>query len=149
MAREAGMRPATTPSTVRSDAASMAVPKGTWKAALRMPSSVIPISTPARMSTLRTMPPMPATSVSTMLSEMIWPRIWRGVAPMARRMPISVVRSFTLTIMMLDTPMTPASSVPRPMSQTRKLMPLNRLSTMPKMSWVLSRNRACSSVGSK
>jgi ABC-type lipoprotein release transport system permease subunit len=33
---------------------------------------------------------------------------------MARRIPISVVRSFTVTIMMLLTPMAPASRVPRP-----------------------------------
>ena len=90
---------------------------------------------------------MPATSVSTVLSAIICPRICRGVAPMARRMPISVVRSFTLTIIMLDTPITPASSVPRPMSQMRKFTPLNRLFMIPKMSCVFSRNMACSSSG--
>ena len=112
-----------------------------------MPSVVMPSSTPYRMSTLNTMPPMPATSVSTVLSAIICPRIWRGVAPMARRMPISVVRSFTLTIIMLDTPITPASKVPRPMSQMRKFTPLNRLSIIPKMSCVFRRNIACSSSG--
>ena len=37
-----------------------------------------------------------------------------GRAPIARRMPISVVRSFTVTIMMLLTPIAPASKVPKP-----------------------------------
>ena len=39
---------------------------------------------------------MPATRVRRILSEMICERIILGVAPMARRMPISVVRSFTV-----------------------------------------------------
>ena len=39
----------------------------------------------------------------------------RGFAPMARRMPISWVRSRTLTNMMLLTPTMPLSSVKMPM----------------------------------
>ena len=94
------------------------------------------------------MPLIPATLVSRMLSEIICPRMLWGVAPMARRMPISVVRSRTVTIMMLLTPMAPASSVPMPTSHTRKLTPLNRLSIMPKSTSVLNTITPRSSVGS-
>ena len=73
-------------------------------------------------------PSIPATAVSTMLSQMICERIIFGVAPMALRIPISVVRSRTVTIMMFETPMIPASRVPIPISQIRKFTPLNRLS---------------------
>ena len=93
-----------------------------------MPSVVFAISSICRMATPKMMPLMPATRVRRILSEMICERIILGVAPMARRMPISVVRSFTVTIMMLETPMAPARRVPIPTSQMRKLTPLNRLS---------------------
>ncbi len=46
-----------------------------------------------------------------------------GGAPMARRMPISCVRSFTSTSMMLLTPTMPASSVPRPTIHVSRSMP--------------------------
>ena len=46
-----------------------------------------------------------------------------GLAPSALRMPNSEVRSVTVTSMMLLTPTMPASSVPRPMIQTKTLMP--------------------------
>ena len=72
----------------------------------------------------------------------------RGVAPMARRMPISVVRSRTVTIMMLDTPMAPARSVPMPTSHIKKFTPENRLSTMPYRTSVLNTDTLFSSVGS-
>ena len=84
-----------------------------------------------------------------MLSRMIWERMSRGVAPMARRMPISVVRSLTVTIMMLLTPITPARMVPSPTSQIRKLTPLKRLSTRANICSVLMMTIACLSLGSK
>ena len=71
-----------------------------------------------------------------------------GVAPIARRMPISVVRSLTVTIMMLDTPMAPANKVPMPTSHIRKFTPLKRLSTMPNITSLLNTVIAFSSVGS-
>ena len=82
------------------------------------------------------------------LSEIICERIVRGVAPMARRIPISVVRSRTVTIIMFDTPMAPASSVPSPTSQIRKFTPLKRLSSNWKRISVLKTVTAFSSVGS-
>ena len=91
---------------------------------------------------------MPATPVSKILSEIIWDSIMRGVAPIARRMPISTVRSLTVTIMMLDTPMAPARSVPMPISHIRKLTPLKRLSMIPKSTSVLNTMIPFSSVGS-
>ena len=84
-----------------------------------MPSVVLPISKSCSTATAKRMPLMPATMVSTMLSVMICESTMRGVAPMARRMPISTVRSRTVTIMMFDTPMAPASNVPMPTSHTR------------------------------
>ena len=113
-----------------------------------MPSSMLPVSSICRISTPNRIPLMPATNVSTILSDMICPNIILGVAPMARRIPISVVRSRTVTIMMFDTPMAPASSVPRPTSQIRKLTPFIRLSNIWNISSVFITIAPCSSVGS-
>ena len=148
MALAAGARPANTPSELTTKAQKIAVQKLTWKWALTMPSSVFPISSICRIKTPNRMPLMPATSVSTILSEIICESIILGVAPMALRIPISVVRSRTVTIMMLDTPMAPASRVPSPTSQIRKLTPLNRLSNIWKSTSVLNTIAPCSSVGS-
>ena len=113
-----------------------------------MPSSVLPSSSICSINTPNSMPLIPATSVSTMLSDMICESIILGVAPMARRMPISVVRSRTVTIMMFDTPMLPARSVPNPTSQIRKFTPLKRLSSIWNSTSVLNTVAPCSSVGS-
>ena len=91
---------------------------------------------------------MPATVVNTTLSDRICERMTRGVAPMARRMPISVVRSRTVIIMILETPIAPASRVPIPTSHIRKLTPLKRLSSMENMTSVFTSVMAFSSVGS-
>ena len=79
---------------------------------------------------------------------MICDSIILGVAPMARRIPISMVRSFTVTIMMLLTPIAPANRVPMPTNQMRKLTPLNRLSSIWKSTSVLNTMSPFSSVGS-
>ena len=126
----------------------MAVQKLTWKWALAMPSVVVPISSICSTTTPKMMPLMPATKVRITLSEIICERIVFGVAPMARRMPISVVRSFTVTIMMLLTPIAPASKVPIPTIQMRKLTPLKRLSSIWKRTSVLNTISPFSSVGS-
>ena len=148
MARHAGASPARPPRMQMRMAEEMAVQKSTWKWAVRMPSVVLPTSSICRMATPKRMPLMPATRVRRILSEMICERIILGVAPMARRMPISVVRSFTVTIMMLETPMAPARRVPMPTSQMRKLTPLNRLSSIWKRTSVLNTIMPFSSVGS-
>ena len=98
MARHAGASPARPPRMQMRMAEEMAVQKSTWKWAVRMPSVVLPTSSICRMATPKRMPLMPATKVRRILSEMICESIILGVAPMARRMPISVVRSFTVTI---------------------------------------------------
>ena len=113
-----------------------------------MPSVVFASSIICNKLTPKRIPLIPATAVSRMLSEIICERIVFGVAPMARRIPISVVLSLTVTIMMLDTPMAPARRVPMPMSQMRKLTPLKRLSSIAKSNSVLNRVTAFSSVGS-
>ena len=99
------------------------------------------------MSTENTIPETPDAMVSEMLSIMICDNMSDGVAPIARRMPISVVRSRTVTIMMLLTPMAPASIVPNPTSRIRKFTPRKRLSTRENISSVLSTKRACLSAG--
>ena len=48
-----------------------------------------------------------------------------GVAPTARRRPISLVRSLTMISMMLETPITPAARVPAPTIQSRMEIPRN------------------------
>ena len=104
----------------------IAVLKGIWNAA----SPPVAFSNILSRNTANTIPALPAASVRATLSAIICESISPGMAPMARRIPISTVRSFTVTIMMLLTPMHPASSVPRPTSQIRKLSPRNRLSTI-------------------
>ena len=148
MARAAGASPASTPIRLTIRAATMAVQKPTWKCAFKMPSSVLPNSNICNIRTAKRMPLIPATKVNTILSEIICDNIILGVAPIARRIPISVVRSRTVTIMMFETPMAPASRVPRPTSQMRKLTPLKRLSSIWKSTSVLNTIAPCSSVGS-
>ena len=72
----------------------------------------------------------------------------RGLAPSALRMPNSAVRSVTVTSMMLLTPTMPASSVPRPMIQTKRLMPPKTIIMSLYRSIVLLIQMALSSVGS-
>ena len=55
--------------------------------------------------------------------------IVNGLAPTARRMPISLVRSRTMISMMLVTPIAPAARVPMPTIQIRVRMP-------PKRPWI-------------
>ena len=148
IARAAGASPANTPTILTATAAVIAVQKGIWKCASRIPSSVLAISSICRMATAKRMPLMPDTSVRTILSEIICERIILGVAPIARRIPISVVRSRTVTIMIFDTPMAPANSVPSPTSQMRKLTPLKSDSSTWKSTSVLNTITPCSSVGS-
>ena len=147
IARAAGANPASTPIAAIASAAKIAVQKPTWKWAARIPSSVLASSSICRIITAKRIPLIPATIVSTILSEIICERIIFGVAPIARRIPISMVRR-TVTIMMFDTPMAPASKVPRPTSQIRKLTPLNRLSSIWKSTSVLNTITPCSSSGS-
>ena len=73
---------------------------------------------------------MPATNVSTTPSESICTIMSRGFAPMARRIPISCVRSFTITHMMFPTPMIPASRLPIPTNMARSIIPINNPSTI-------------------
>ena len=92
-------------------------------------------------------PNIPAIVVSTILSDRICCRISFGRAPIARRIPISVVRSSTGTIMILDTPIAPASNVPNPTIQTNILMPLNKLSTIENIASAFRYITACLSLG--
>ena len=149
MALIAGARPASTPRTVSTATAPIAVQNPIWKWAVRTPSLVAASSAPERISTVNMIPSAPAVIVSTMLSLIIWPRIILGVAPMARRIPIYEVLSFTVTIMMFDTPMAPARRVPRPMRRIMISTPFIRLSIIVKILSELTENRAWSSSGSK
>ena len=71
-------------------------------------------------------PKSPASVVSSVLSAIICRAMIHGEAPMARRMPISLVRSLTVTSMMLLTPTAPEMSVPKPMSQMSACSPILR-----------------------
>ena len=71
-----------------------------------------------------------------------------GLAPSALRMPNSEVRSVTVTSMMLLTPTMPASKVPRPMIQTKRLMPPKTIIMLLYCSIVLRIHRALWSSGS-
>ena len=64
---------------------------------------------PAPISAATT-PSTPPSSVSVAASTRNWPRIAARVAPSALRMPISRVRSVTVTSMTFVTPMPPTSS---------------------------------------
>ena len=146
MALNAGARPATMPRADNVTAVIRAVPKPTWKLhSIFCPA--ITISTRDRIATEITRPMEPAVNVRMTLSDMICPRIILGVAPMALRIPISVVLSFTVTIMILDTPMAPARRVPSPTSHIRILTPLNKLSTMANICAVFITNIADLSSG--
>ena len=70
MALAAGASPASTPIALTTRAAKIAVQKPTWKWAVTMPSSVLPISSICRIITPKRMPLIPATRVRTILSEM-------------------------------------------------------------------------------
>ena len=117
MALAAGARPANMPKMLSRTTAPTAVQKPIWKCELTIPSVVFASSASCKMTTAKSKPLIPDTAVSRILSLIIWLNMLRGVAPIARRMPISVVRSLTVTIMILDTPIAPASKVPMPTSQ--------------------------------
>ena len=70
-------------------------------------------------------PSKPAKAVSTKLSLMTCEMMSKGLAPKALRTPISLVRSFTVTIMILLIPIIPDSKVPMPTSQTKMSIPVN------------------------
>ena len=106
------------------ETASTAVPKLTWKLA-STPIEPASISTAESISTENIIPRAPADTVRITLSDIIWPRIILGVAPIARRIPISVVLSLTVTIMILDTPTAPARRVPRPTLVSAGIIPLS------------------------
>ena len=148
IALSAGASPARTPRMLSNARAAIAAQKLIWKCAVSTPSVVEPSSSISRTNTVKRMPIIPATMVRTTLSAIICERMFDGVAPMARRIPISVVRSFTVTIMMLLTPMAPARSVPMPTSMMRKFTPENRLSSIPNITSELNTLMAFSSVGS-
>ena len=126
----------------------MAVQNPIWNGAAPNSEFEVIFSKPSSSNTENTIPNEPAASVSVTLSIIICPRICLGVAPMALRIPISVVLSFTVTIIMFETPMAPARMVPRPISSTSMFSPRNRLSTIPNNCSVFTRPSAGLSVGS-
>ena len=62
------------------------------------------------------------------IRDRICPMISKGRAPIARLTPISPVRSRTVIIMILLTPITPANRVPKPTIQINRSIPINRFS---------------------
>lgn len=92
-------------------------------------------------------PDQPGKGSRSRLSLMICEIISKGFAPIARRTPISRVRSRTVTIIILLTPMIPASKVPIPTSQTSILIPVNSMSNVSNCLAIVKLLMACSSVG--
>ena len=119
-----GINPATKPDNNKTTSATTAAPNeiSGWMAS-GAPLDVTTLSIAARINTPRHNPPQPAMMVSTKLSVIICETIEEGLAPIARRIPISLVRSLTVTIMILLIPTTPASNVPRLTIQINMLMP--------------------------
>ena len=105
------------------------------------------IPTIAMMPTPMHSPTKPAKVVSNRLSDSTCPMMFFGLAPMARLTPISRVRSFTVTSMMLLTPMMPVIKVPKPTIQMRRWMPKNKPLKALKISDTLKQLMASSSVG--
>ena len=107
----------------------------------------IMLSTMLRINTPKLIPAIPAIRVSTRLSIIIWLRMLNGVAPRARRTPISCVRSRMVTIIMLLTPTTPAKRVPKPTISISTLMPRKRLANILNWRSRLKPDTASGSVG--
>jgi len=125
-ARRAGISPARTPETTRIRRVVKALWNGTSGSRNISPGlAAIARAIASTTPTPATRPRYPASVVSTSASKTICPMTVSGVAPTARRMPISLVRSRTMTSMMLLTPMTPAASVPMPTIQTSARIPVN------------------------
>ena len=70
-------------------------------------------------------PKYPKMAVIIRDSKIILDNIEEGGAPIALRIPISLVRSFTDTNIMLLTPTIPAISVSKPMIETKMVIPPN------------------------
>ena len=83
-------------------------------------------------------PPSPASTVD---SSRNCCRIARRVAPMAFRMPISLVRSVTETSMMLATPIPPTTS------EIPAIAVVNRVRKL--RNWLASSSSSCCAVASK
>ena len=129
----AGMAPAALPKMRNTAIIHSALSNETWKfialgSNISACAPIIFVAT-CKMPTAKQMPAMPAMLVSMALSAKICAIIDLGVAPMARRMPNSFVRYFTIIHMMLPTPMMPAISELKPTKSRRKSTPLNILFT--------------------
>ena len=127
MARLAGRIPATRPPATSTASESMPVENGIWALSGTGMPGERSVSAADSSPTASASPKTPATNVSTKASLMICEMIVRGLAPNARRTPISCVRSRTVTSMMLLMPTIPASRVPRPTIHVRIFSPRNRL----------------------
>ena len=104
-------------------------------------------STTLSINTANTNPANPAIAVSTTLSLIICFNIVNGVAPKARRMPISCVRSRTVTSIILLTPITPDNNVPNPTIHTRKFKPPNNIENESNTFFKFNNTKAASSSG--
>ena len=144
-ARKAGATPANTPKAESEKAEPSAMEKEMRKLPEGSEGKLppMPLSAATRIKTATTIPVSPARSVRVALSVRICIKICAGRAPIARRTPISVVRSFTTTIIMFETPILPESKVPMPMSQTRILMPSKSDCTIWNIDSTLMLMRAC------
>ena len=92
MAFSAGRVPAAVPSTRNAATIPTAVPKWSSNPGAPCMGSEAIWSAMARTIVAKHTPAIPAMVVSTTLSESTWAMMSEGFAPMARRIPISLVR---------------------------------------------------------
>ncbi len=99
MALVAGISPASVPSTAKVIMMASACDRFIWNCGVDISLAVRVCVTP-NAKAAKHMPAIPATAVSIIPSDRICTIISDGFAPIARRIPISCVRSFTMTHMM-------------------------------------------------
>ena len=91
------------------------------------------------------MPMTPPIRAKTSASTKNWVRTWRSSAPIARRMPISRVRSVTDTSMIFMMPMPPTKRL-TPATALRSPVRSVEVEVMVEMSWLMSRTVKVSSL---
>ena len=131
IARHAGISPASRPLNNKITVAATAIWMLTSGCSIMVPLeagwALMILSTRSSRNTPALNPNKPAKAVSSRLSLMICEIIFQGFAPKALRTPISRVRSLTVTIMILLTPIIPANNVPIPTSQIKISIPINSI----------------------
>ena len=143
----AGTVPAALPRTKNVATITTASQKLISKPGAPKPGTLVILSAAARTIVANTTPEVPATRVRSTLSDSICTTMSTGLAPMARRIPISRVRSLTIIHIMFPTPITPAISEPMPTKNASIARPMKRLLMVSNISDTSMKLIALSSAG--